>query len=134
MINKSKLIYKDQVATLCNIMLNTQALVEDLETMEEEGLFKFGLKNSAKDFQKKAEASVNQIYGAGHQEILKAEKEGRPEEEIQKLMEQHKVTNMDITRVYEAAVESRKLFDSLTFEEKLNLTTIITELRKQKKL
>lgn len=40
MLNKKNFIYKDQVSRLCNVMINAQALFEDLEELESEGLFK----------------------------------------------------------------------------------------------
>ena len=131
MLDKKKFIYKDQVSRLCNVMINAQALFEDLEELESEGLFKQNLKSQTKSLLELLEKSIGQIYGVGHKEVMQAIKEGKPEEEVAEIRQKHNNANMDINNVYEAAMKSRKEYDQMSFEEKLMLPNILTELRKE---
>lgn len=131
MLDKKNFIYKDQVSRLCNVMINAQALFEDLEELESEGLFKQNLKSKTKSLMELLEKSIGQIYGVGHKEVMQAIKEGKSDEEVAEIRLKHKNANMDITRVYEAAMKSRKEYDEMSFEEKLMLPNILSELRKE---
>lgn len=121
MINKENYTRKDQVSTLCDIMINCQCLILDIERGEEDGLFKYDLKRAAKDFITILERSVNAIYGVGHKEIYDAINDGKPEEEIEALKEKHRDSNLEMIRVYEAILHSRKLFDSMSYSDKIML-------------
>jgi len=131
MLDKKNFIYKDQVSRLCNVMINAQALFEDLEELESEGLFKQNLKSQTKSLLELLEKSIGQIYGVGHKEVMQAIKEGKSDEEVAEIRLKHNNANMDITNVYEAAMKSRKEYDEMSFEEKLMLPNILTELRKE---
>lgn len=131
MLDKKNFIYKDQVSRLCNVMINAQALFEDLESLEQEGLFKQNLKSQTKSLMDLLEKSIGQIYGVGHKEVMQAIKEGKSDEEVAEIRQKHNNANMDITRVYEAATKSRKEYDEMSFEEKLMLPNILSELRKE---
>lgn len=131
MLDKKNFIYKDQVSRLCNVMINAQALFEDLEELESEGLFKQNLKSQTKSLICLLEKSIGQIYGVGHKEVMQAIREGKSEEEVAEIRLKHKNVNMDITNVYEAAMKSRKEYDEMSFEEKLMLPNILSELRKE---
>jgi hypothetical protein len=133
MIDKKKFIYKDQVTTLCNVMINAQALFDDLEDLEQEGLFKQYLKRLTKDLIAELEKSLGQIYGVGLKDIMKAIKDGKSSEELKEIRQAHRNANIDINLVYETAINSRKEYDKMSFEEKLMLTNILSELRKETK-
>lgn len=133
MLDKKNFIYKDQVIRLCNVMINAQALFEDLEELESEGLFKQNLKSQTNSLLGLLEKSIGQIYGVGHKEVMKAIKEGKSEEEVAEIRQKHNNANMDINNVYEAAMKSRKEYDQMSFEEKLMLPNILSELRKEMK-
>ena len=112
-------------------MINAQALFEDLEELESEGLFKQNLKSQTKSLLELLEKSIGQIYGVGHKEVMQAIKEGKSEEEVAEIRQKHNNANMDINNVYEAAMKSRKEYDQMSFEEKLMLPNILSELRKE---
>ena len=131
MLDKKNFIYKDQVSRLCNVMINAQALFEDLEELESEGLFKQNLKSQTKSLLELLEKSIGQIYGVGHKEVMQAIKEGKSEEEVAEIRQKHNNANMDINNVYEAAMKSRKEYDQMSFEEKVMLPNILSELRKE---
>jgi hypothetical protein len=131
MLDKKNFIYKDQVSRLCNVMINAQALFEDLESLEQEGLFKQNLKSHVKGLVVHLENATGQIYGVGHKEIIQAIKEGKSDEEVEEIRRKHNNANMDITRVYEAAMKSRREYDEMSFNEKLMLPNILSELRKE---
>lgn len=127
MIDKKNLTKKDQVSTLCDIMVNCQCLILDIERAEESGLFRHDLKRAAKSFMAILEKSVDAVYGVGYKEVQQAIEDGRSEEEIQVLRDKHTDANREMIHVYEAIIESRKLFDSMPYSEKIELINNVNE-------
>lgn len=132
MIDKTKL-QQEAISRLCNIMVNAQELIDDLEFMEEANLYKQNLKQSAKRLLEHCEHSVNNIFGVGYKEVTRAIKDGKTEEEVEEIKSKAEISNREILVIYDAAMKSRKEYRNLNLDERLQVLQIVEELKKTKK-
>jgi len=129
LLNKEVLTDAEATNKLCNVMLNCQELVDDLEDLQEMGLFKQSLKLAAKQLLNQTLTQVDKIFGVGQKKVFEAMKKNRPKEEIDKLKEQVKVENKEMLHFYEAAMQPRYDFKNLGFEERMLVTRVIKDIR-----
>ena len=118
MINRQNLNRFKAIHILCNIMVNAQELVEDLEAVEEMGLVRHDLKQNVKRTKELCEKSVNNVFGVGLKEFRLAQRSGASEEEIEKLKEKAQLTNHEMLILYDNQLQARKQFLQLSFHER----------------
>lgn len=127
-IDKSKM-NAEATSRLCNVMVNAQELVEDLEALEEAGLYKKNLKMQVKRTLKMCEQQVNKVFGVGFKKVQAAIKEGKTEEEVERLKETVELENKEMLKVYDAAVRSRNEYHNLDFNERLLVLRILDDIK-----
>lgn len=127
-IDKSKM-NSEVTSRLCNVMVNAQELVEDLEALQEIGLYKQQLKGQVRRTLQLCEEQVNRVFGVGFKKIQTAIKEGKSEEEIEELRKTVKIENAEMLKVYDMAVQSRNEYHALDFNERFLVLRILQDIR-----
>lgn len=127
-IDKSKM---DAEATsrLCNVMVNCQELVEDLEWLEEMGLFKQQLKSQVKRTGQLCMKQVDNVFGVEHRKVRKAIKAGKSKEEVDKIRQDAKLSNSGMLEIYDMASQSRWEYHRLDFNERLLVNRILKDIK-----
>lgn len=135
-IDKSK-INSEVTSRLCNVMVNCQELVEDLEALQEVGLFKQQLKGQVRRTFQLCEEQVNKVFGVGFKKVQKEvdlmKKDGHTREEIEakrdELLKEAEVSNREMLKVYDMVVRSREEYHDLDFNERLLVLRILDDIR-----
>lgn len=146
MIDSKKIAKSELVSRLCNLMVNTQDLIEDLEFMREKGLARNQLKQTAGRFQDECEKAIAGIFGAGYKDVQAKEKELKLairekkdaavildlNRQITDLKERDNIANKEILFVYDKSIEAKRYYNDLSLDERFTLTKLIEKLREGK--
>ena len=127
-INKKEL-NAEITSKLCNVLVNCQELIDDLEDMEEVNLFKNDLKNASKRLLEKLETQVNNVFGVGKKKLAQALRQGKSEEEISELVQEVKEEGREMVEIYDKAMKSRREYRELDFNERILVLRIIKDIR-----
>ena len=105
MIDKSKLTEEMVINKLCNVLINSQELIEDLEDLEEANLFKQELKQNAKRLFVLLEKYVGDVMGSN--------------------------PDTDMVAMYEELMASRRDYRQLSLEDRIRVNTVLKIMRKE---
>lgn len=127
-IDKTKIDAKI-TSKLCNVLVNCQELVEDLEDLESVGLYRQNLKANTKNYLNLTLAQVDKVFGVGQRKVIEAIKAKKTEEEIEAIRQESQIENKELVHVYETAMKSRLEYRELEFNERLLVLRILQDIR-----
>ena len=127
-LDKTKLDAKI-TSKLCNVLVNAQELVDDLEDLQEVGLFRQQLKGSVRNTLKICLDSVDKVFGVGQRKVIAAIKAKKSEDEIEAIRLDAELSNKEMLDVYEMAMKSRYEYRDLEFNERLLVLRVLKDIR-----